>query len=348
MSNRKYKCTPCCDDQLPSISVVGRGPKGNSSYIEIGEPDSCTETYLHGYMVDETTGEVVIDSEWQSENINGGELKYQYNLRPYSNPRVFTITFIYRRPGRHEWSWTTPAIPYIWSVDNGDGTVSEKPDHIVGTGVATLFVKTMHDTKWNERLHYPIDPDNEKPYPREYFNAPDAEGEWSSTITFGFGGDIDVPDLDDLAKVIGISREEINNWLSSKDIILNEIDARNVVDYIDKCDKRDLDHIHADLGFCDSDHDASGSFGGKDTVKEYIDDLIDTLDTKITNLTNIVVNMKDGIGSLIYGATVDDDGTIHIPAGTKIPTGNINIFSGGDSKYIRTMPGENVGDLKGM
>lgn len=344
MSNRKDKCAPCCDDQIPSISVVGRGPKGSSSRVFVGNPDSCTETYIKGYTIDGVTGEMVVNSEWQTENINGGELSYQYNLRPYSNPRTFTITFIYRRPGRHEWSWTTPAIPYIWTIDNGDGTVSEKPEHIIGSGIATLFVKTMHDNEWNERLHYPLDPDTGEPYPREYFNAPEAGDGWSSTITFGFGGDIDVPDFDDIAKIVGVTREEIDNWLMSKDIIINEIDARNIVDYINKCDKRDLDHIHDDLGFCNSDHEEN-AFDGYPTVKDYIDAKISELEEKIVEKID---STRNNVGDLIYGATVDEDGTIHIPSGTKIPTGNINVFSGGTSAYIRTRNGEANNDLKGV
>lgn len=344
MTNHRKKCAPCCDDQLPVFAVVGRGPKGDSSHVGVGTPDSCTETYVEGYNVDEVTGETIIGSEWRTENINGGELSYQYNLRPYSNPRTFTITFIYRRPGRHEWSWTTPAIPYIWTIDNGDGTVSENPDHIIGSGIATLFVKTVHDNEWNERLHYPLDPDTGEPYPREYFNAPEAEEAWSSTITFGYGGDIEIPDLDDLAKIIGISREEIEKWLQSKDIIINEIDARNIVDYINKCDDAIMDHLHEDLGFCDKDHEGA-AFGGYYNVKDYIDAKFEELNVKIDEkIDNILGNLAE----IIYGASLDDEGNIVIPDNTKIPTGNINVFSGGTTAYIRTRSGEKDNDLKGM
>lgn len=222
------RCADDCDDQLPLIARVGRGPKGDSARITVS--DNCFETYLEGGYYDQNG---VFHTEWKSENINGGELSYQYNLRPYTIPRTFTITFVYRRPGRHEWSWTTPAIPYIWSVSSEDGT-QDTPDHIVGSGVATLFVKSTKVSKWNERLNYPIDPGTKKPYPREFFNAPDPLEAWSATITYGKDGDIDVPDFDDLAKVLGISKSQIFQILEGDTININGIQADNIIDYINK------------------------------------------------------------------------------------------------------------------
>lgn len=228
-----------CDDQLPLISRVGRGIKGDSSRVRIVDPDSTNETYLEGGYWDEA--DKSFHSEWISENINGGELSYQYNLRPYTIPRTFTITFIYRRPGRPQWSWTTPAIPYIWTLDAA-GKPDEDPDHIVGSGVATLFVRAGKDKPWNERLHYP------KGTTRDDFNAPEAEEGWSATITFGKGGDVELPNFDELAKIIGISKNDIFNILDDKSFTIDGISAKNLIEYINKCDKRDLDHIHADHG----------------------------------------------------------------------------------------------------
>lgn len=333
--DHRKKCAPDCDDQLPAIATMGRGPKGDSSHIRVGDPDTCSETYIEGWRVDEVTGEKILDSEWRTENINGGELSYQYNLRPYTDPRTFTITFIYRRPGRCEWSWTTPALPYIWTLDPA-GEPDEYPDHVVGSGVATLFIKTMHDSNWNERLHYPDGTT------RDDFNAPLPEEGWSATIKFGKGGDIEVPDFDDIAKVLGITKQDLYDILEDKSVTINGISAKNLIEYIDKCDERDMDHIHADLGFNTSSH-GPNTFGGQASVKAYIDSKTSNLETKITNLTNNIRN-------LIYGANVDDNGNITIPTGTKIPTGNINLFSGNASEnnYIRTKPGENNNDLKGV
>lgn len=86
----------CNDDQLPIISRVGRGLQGRSIDLKIIEPDDCTQTYLECQSFDPRSGNWT--SEWISDNINGGELSYQYNLRPYTVPQTFTITFIYRRP----------------------------------------------------------------------------------------------------------------------------------------------------------------------------------------------------------------------------------------------------------
>lgn len=344
---KNKKCAPNCDDQLPVVATVGRGPQGNSSYVAVGEPDTCEETYIKGWSVDEVTGETIAESEWITKNINGGELSYQYNLRPYTNPRTFTITFVYRRPGRCEWSWTTPAIPYIWTVENEDGTVSEKPEHIVGTGVATLFVKTMHDAKWNERLNYPIDHNTGEQYPREAFNAPEPDGPWASTLTFGFGGDINVPDFNDIAKIIGIKIGDLYEILKGNEVEIHGINAVNLIHYIDQCDKRDLDHIHADLGFNTTGHDVD-AFDGYATVKAYIDAKDAELKQKIDDLTSVVNNMKTGIGNLIYGVTIDEKGNISLPEGVKIPSGNINVFSGDTTAYIRTRDGEVNNDIKAV
>lgn len=292
----------CCDDQLPLISRVGRGMKGDSARVKITDPDSCTETHLEGGYWDE--GDKTWHTDWISENINGGELKYQYNLRPYTIPRTFTITFIYKRPGRHEWSWTTPAIPYIWTLDPA-GKPDENPDHVVGSGVATLFCRTVHEAPWNiardERLWYPIDPDTGEPYPREDFNPPDPEAGWSATVTFGFKGDVDVPDFDDLAKFIGYpDKSYIYDILENNPVTFHGITHSNLIEYIDKCDDRDLAHIHADLGFGTSGRDPhTGQFGDDvhgyaNNVKEYIDkrfndlnfdfDINNTLITENVNL----------------------------------------------------------------
>lgn len=327
------RCAPCCDDQLPVIATVGRGPKGDSTHVRVGEPDSCTETYVEGWTEDSDTGEVIVGSEWRTLNINGGELKYQYNLRPYTNPRTFTITFVYKRPGRHEWSWTTPAIPYIWSLDkNGE---IDPADHIVGSGVATLFVKTMH-TDWNERLHYPIDPDTGNPFPREDFNAPEAKEAWSSTITFGHGGDIDVPDFDDIAKIIGISKEDVYNILNDNSITINGIDARNLIEYIDKCDRRDRDHFHKDLGFNSEGH-GPNTFGPSPITNQSYSNVKQYIDAADENLRDRIKRLEDKL---------DDLGVNDIPSGKKIAYGNINLLSPDTSMSIMTHTGTNTGDVR--
>lgn len=333
------KCAPDCDDQLPTIAHVGRGPKGDKSVIRLSDPDTENETYVEGWDIDSDTNEEVINSHWITENINGGQLLYQYNLRPYTIPRTFTITFIYRRPGREEWSWTTPAIPYIWTLDDA-GTPEEMPDHVVGSGVATLFIKTMSEEGWHEQLNYP------EGTTRDDFNVPEPDEAWASTIRFGLGGDIEIPDYHELARILGVSYEQIISWIKSKPIILGEVEAMSLKDYIDQQDESILDHVHTDLGFCQSSHDDTGAFGGQDTVKAYID-------AKVSQAT---AQIYDDLKDLIYGASINPaTGKLVIQNNGKIPTGNINIFSGEKNPttneypgYIRTRDGEVNNDLKGM
>lgn len=334
------KCAPSCDDQLPTIAHVGRGPKGDKSVIELSNPDTTCETYIKGYDIDSDTGEKILSSEWITQNINGGELSYQYNLRPYTIPRTFTITFIYRRPGRKEWTWTTPAIPYIWTLDT-DGEAEENPDHIVGSGVATLFIKTMNEEGWHEQLNYPDGTT------RDDFNAPQPDEAWASTIRFGLGGDIEIPDYHELARVLGVSYEQILAWIKSKPVILEGVNAMSFKDYVDQQDDAILDHVHTDLGFCESSHAATGAFGGQNSVKAYIDAKIaQAVSQAVSQATTQIYSNLSG---LIYGATIDSDtGKIVLPANTKIPTGNINVFSGDTNAYIRTRGGEANNDLKGM
>lgn len=325
-------CAPDCDDQLPLISHVGRGIAGDDARVWLSDPDTTNETHIAGGHFD--NADKTIHTDWISENINGGELSYQYNLRPYTVPRTFTITFMYRRPGRPEWSWTTPAIPYIWTMDS-DGGGQEEPDSIVGSGVATLFVKTAH-TDWTEKLRYPAGTT------REDFNAPNVGDAWVAELTFGKGGDVDVPDFDDLAKVLGITKQDVYNIIDGNHIVINGVDAGNLVEYIDKCDKRDLDHLHADLGFNSTGHPAADAFGGYDTVKQYIDAMNQANADKLANLLT-------SLGDLIYGVTFNPDGTIKTrPAGAHVPCGNINVFSGGTSAYLRTRDGEVNNDIKAM
>lgn len=332
-----------CDDQLPLISRVGRGIAGDDARVRIAEPDTCCETHLEGGYIDNKDG--TWHSEWISENINGGELEYQYNLRPYTVPRTFTITFVYRRPGRCEWSWTTPAVPYIWTIDQDGNNPGDDPDHIVGSGVATIFIRAGLDKPWREYLEYPDGTT------REDFNAPGQGEAWTSNITFGVGGDIEIPNLDDIAKIIGISIEDIKKIIEGDKITINGIDASNLIEYIDKCDERDLDHVHMDLGFNSRDH-GENAFGGYPTVKAYIDAKVDEMGRKNDNLKSALQRL---LNKIYGGGTVNDDGTITwnspLSGSAKIAVGNINVYSGGDSSTspaIRTRADGSDNDLKGM
>ena len=320
---------PDCDDQLPLISRVGRGIHGDGYKVEIDDPDSVSETHLHGYEIDGATGEV--KSDWVSENINGGHLSYQYVLRPYTIPQTFTITFVYRRPGRPEWSWTTPAIPYVWTIDE-DGN-KDQGDGIVGSGVATLFIKKTTDVAWKEMLLYP------NGTKREDFNAPEAEEPWTVNLSFGVGGDIDVPNIDDIAKILGITIEDIKNIIAGNQVTINGVNVRNIIDYIDKQDANLSKHIHKDLGFNEPGHPDSGAFGGHDNVKEYIDALGDKVDENDTFVRNA---LADILAKFYGGGTLGEDGHVTWGASGKAAVGNLNVYGGGADasapNAIRTRP----------
>lgn len=340
------RCADFCDDQLPVFSRVGRGIKGNSSKVEIASDSKC-ETKLKGMTYDEATK--TWSSDWVSENINGGCLSYQYNLRPFTIPQTFTITFIYRRPGRDEWSWTTPAIPYIWQT--GDDGQPTDPDHMVGSGVATLYIKKTTEAGWHEKLVYP---DGTGP---EDFNTPAANEAWTVNLSFGVGGDIEVPNIDDFAKIIGITVEDIKKIINGGSITINGQNVKNLIEYIDKQDdnhlKDALDHVHADLGFNSTGH-GENSFGGQASVKAYIDKEIEklrgemsnqntSLTNKITEVKNFAMNgLKDIVNKVFGGGTVGSDGHITFNTAGKIAVGNMNLYGGGTANWIKTdADGEN-------
>ena len=268
-----HHVAPECDDQLAVFSGVGRGLRGDGYKVVI-KSDVEAETYLEGLLYDAATN--TYSSEWISENINGGQLMYQYNLRPYTNPQTFTITFRYKRPNRSasEWVWTTPAIPYIWDADD-DGLADV--DGIVGTGVATLFLKKTTDPSWlmvnlptshteaeaitrQEKLLYPDD------WTREMFNAPVPGDPWTVNLQYGIGGDIDAPNIEDLAKIIGVNVDFLRDLVEERDLpgsgdtfgTKENGDPMNTKEYIDKQASDVIDHFHKDL------------FGGVDST-DYAD-----------------------------------------------------------------------------
>lgn len=383
----EHKSADCCDDQLPLFSTLGRGIKGDSFKVRVAS-DNCTETYLEGLYYDEASK--TWHSDWVSENINGGELSYQYNLRPFTDPQTFTITFIYRRPGRFHtgietpdhnnhngdccWSWTTPAIPYIWHVGD-DGSIADT-DNTVGSGVATIFVRASKSEAWNtkkhERLHYPAGTT------RDDYNAPLPEKAWSATITFGHDGDVQLPNFDDLDKILGVNPGDTLKIVKDNTFIIDGVSYTNYRDYVDKNDKKVkkevLEHVHKDLGFQETgadgtDHGYNNQFGGEKDVKTYIDkkvkglqDQIDELEDRIDELEDDLAaankhiynlyGLLDDIINHIYGASKSevndgDSSSSTVPDGkgwkitwnpnAKIPQGTLNVYGGDDlSKWIKS------------
>ncbi len=298
---------PNCHDQLPLISHVGRGIEGDSYRVDLIEPDSTHETYLKGVFVDAQTLEERED--WRSLNINGGELFYSYNIRPWTVPQTFTMTFAYRRPGRPEWGWTTPPIPFIWDID-GDG----KPDvdQSVGAGVATLYLKTS-SSDWTEKLIYPpfITPDD--------VNTPAQGQPWTVNLDFGVDGDIPIPDLDQIAIILGITVEQIKQIIAGDISVIDGSD--NIKDYVDDRDSAiqiQIDDINSEI--TEIKNDIS-------TINNNIQNLGREL-SELNTLVGMLQNGVDNILSKIVGDnTMDSDGYINWEVAGKIPIGNITIMS---------------------
>ena len=365
-----HHVAPECDDQLAVFSGMGRGLRGDGYRVVI-KSDVEAETYLEGLLYDAATN--TYSSEWISENINGGQLMYQYNLRPYTNPQTFTITFRYKRPNRSasEWVWTTPAIPYIWDADD-DGLADV--DGIVGTGVATLFLKKTTDPSWlmvnlptshteaeattrQEKLLYPDD------WTREMFNAPVPGDPWTVNLQYGIGGDIDAPNIEDLAKIIGVNVDFLRDLVEDRDLpgpgdtfgTKENGDPMNTKEYIDKQNE----HIHQDMGFggagtgstnfpSDGGSSSSGAWshpiqvtsgttGGTTqstatSVKGYIDEGDQILRDRIKNLEDANGNLKNALQALVNkivgGGTVNNNGTITWPSGSPLSDSNGKIAAG--------------------
>ncbi len=208
--NHPMTFPPCSvpSDQLPLLSHTGIGLKGDDYHVVISDPDAPNATYLKGMKYSHETREWTTD--WISENINGGMLRYQYNLRPYTEPQTFTITFKLDRPGRPQWQWTTPAIPYMWDAD-GDGHADV--DDIVGVGAGTLFVKAMEESwdssDWSPHTEAEAHASQEKMvYPegwdRDDLNAPEPYEPYAVTLTYGRDGDIDAPTYGEISRVFGL------------------------------------------------------------------------------------------------------------------------------------------------
>lgn len=116
-----------CGDQLPIYSNVGRGIEGNSFFVKL-KTNTDDTTILQGESYDPARG--TWQQEWETLNINGGRLKFEYKIDS-PEPNQFQFTISYERVGhpQHNWTWTSPAIPY---VDNFNYPTFEALDEILG------------------------------------------------------------------------------------------------------------------------------------------------------------------------------------------------------------------------
>lgn len=280
-------CAPNCDDQLPIISRVGRGLKGDDITAKL-VTDEDGHIHLEIYQHDNT------DNSWMKiydAVVDGGRLKYYYNLEPFNDPATFTITWLYDNADPDKsWQWTTPAIPYLWTAKQA-GTL--QPDDVVGSGVGSLFIKKTYD-EWQDPAETPHteedthDMQEKLIYPtgwvRDNFNAPDPTEPWTVNLSYGIGGDIDAPNLEDIAKIIGVDPGFIERIIEERTVPLEVTfgddpitgDPYNVKNYIDNLDE----HIHEDMGFDDiliNDGDNDTQTPKRNTIKKWLDWIIGKL-----------------------------------------------------------------------
>lgn len=333
------RAVPQTDDQLPLISHVGRGIQGNGFRIDV-DSKGPGEIYLIGKNYDPATKTWTDD--WTSPNISGGSMLYQYNLRDWTDPKTFTITFKYRHPGWDDgWVWTTPAIPY--TSDGSEGGTDLTPRNRFGS----LFLKKTTEDWLTEDLptsHTIAEADGRQEkllYPdgwdRDDFNAPLPGEDWTINIEYGIGGDIDVPNTDNLAKILGLTPENLEDIVGDVPNVIqgDGIDGDNVKDYIDDLN----DHIHRDMGFADRlvGDDGTQTYVPKHgpnqgqalqtpTIKQYIDARCDDVEAGLQEIVNHIV-----------GVTINPDGSFNWPDGQMIAIGDINLYSGIDEEhFIRT------------
>ena len=185
---------------------------------------------------------------------------------------------------------------------------------------------------------------------------------YTVNLTYGIGGDFDAPNIEDLARILGMTVAHIrylaaNGTLPTTDP-LNQ--NENLRQYIDRRDIADLNHIHQDMGFgggatVDSDgaityisnntqFTADGSNGSAakwkhpikvdkgsttgdttstaDTVKGYIDEGDKILRDRIKNLEDANGKLKDALQALINN--IYGAGTVNLDANGD-PTGTVTL-----------------------
>jgi len=158
----------------------------------------------------------------------------------------------------------------LWDVDDND---SPNIDQVIGSGIANLFVREGVTAPWvdMERRGDPVSlPEFENNsgrwgqlnWPRSTagpwrHNAPNPNEIWAATITFGWGGDVELPNLDDLAHILGTRRPNLENLLSNRPTIITPdgdredgwVDGNGNMLNIGQRFRTLDDHIHFDMGF---------------------------------------------------------------------------------------------------
>jgi len=321
-----HKVGPECDDQLAVFSGMGRGLRGDSYRIEIDEHDQ-DETYLKGKYLDAATNTWVDD--WVSENINGGYLEVIMNQDDSTDPPTFTLTFNYYLPENKddqtaiEWTQTTPAIPYLPETQEFPGAHSlflkKTGDTWVTTNIPTSMTEAQAKSR-QEKLLYPTNN-------RSDYNPPSPGDPWSVNLEYGIGGDLDAPNKEDAATILGITPQLVEDIVDGDGVIqgdgwsgtnikeyidnrpvgeMNEVSAQDLTDLGNRLDQdiadlnqdvEDLEtHMHQDMGFPDGDLAGDGGTGPRNTIKKYIDGVVQDLSDHIhedMGFNDILINDGD-------------------------------------------------------
>lgn len=177
-----------CDGQQVLMGSVGRGPSGKSFKVEI-EQDTIDTTQLSGSIYDPTTK--AWNQDWITENINGGHLTCQYIVTDNTTPPTFRLRFVYSRPGHDEWSVLTHPVPYI----------PEGSDQATAA-VSNVFVRSDTSGAYQGLIVYPEGAAFES----------HAGDPWTVNLTFGIGGNVELPNLTNLSKILGWSVSQLRSW----------------------------------------------------------------------------------------------------------------------------------------
>lgn len=297
MSIDPDRCAPNCDDQLPLISRVGRGLTGDSYRVSIKKDtcdttilqgqsfDASTREWREPDWISDNINGGRLTYTYNLMPFTVPQMftiTFHY-FRPPNPSTTLPDTELPGIPGtnhhhngphpaegRCEWSFTTPPIPYLWDVDDND---EPNIDQVIGSGIANLYVREGVDADWvdMERRGDPVDlpefEDNtgrwgQLNWPRSTagpwrHNTPNPDELWAATITFGWGGDVELPNLDDIAHILGTRRPTLENLLRNRPTIITPEGDRedgwvdddgNMLNVGQRFRTLD-DHIHFDMGF---------------------------------------------------------------------------------------------------
>lgn len=154
--------------------------------------------------------------------------------------------------------------------------------------------------------------------------------------------------LDEMAGAAWVSPDELDNAYDELQKMIEDLDAKveryyqdlgnritqldqkvenyykTLGDKIDKLDQK-VEQYHAELG--DTINQFKNQYDADLTeIRNRLTSVENKNATQDQNITNLT-NSRDNTISNIYGATLNPDGTISFPAGTKIPVSALNIWA---------------------